>query len=152
MLKAINTLLLSCFNIGFIRFAPGTWGSIFGFLFSIFIHMSWPFFFFVFFLSLYIIKKTVKDIDPQWIVVDEFLGIMLCLLCIKSWIHCVDHIKLYSIGLIFFRFFDIVKPFPISWIDRILLSHKKTQALGIIVDDLIAGVMAFGCVLSFVYY
>jgi phosphatidylglycerophosphatase A len=36
-----------------------------------------------------------------------------------------------------FRFFDIIKPWPISWIDK-----KITGGFGIMLDDVIAGVMA----------
>jgi phosphatidylglycerophosphatase A len=41
------------------------------------------------------------------------------------------------IGFVLFRFFDIIKPWPINWIDR-----KVTGGLGIMLDDVVAGVMA----------
>lgn len=149
MLKNISKLLLSCFGSGFIPFAPGTFGSLFGFLFSIFVHMSWTFLCVVFILSWFLIHQfeNEDDIDPQWIVIDEFLGMMLCLLLIRAF-GPYWHIFSFGLSFAFFRLFDIWKPFPICLIDDYLLSMKITRPLGVIVDDLIAGIMAFG----FVYF
>ena len=104
----------------------------------------------IFFISWFFISQFEKEsvnaeIDPSWIVIDEFLGMMLCLLLIKTF---GPYWNILSLGLafFFFRLFDIWKPFPIFMIDQFLLSHKKTQALGVIVDDLIAGLMAFAAV------
>jgi phosphatidylglycerophosphatase A len=43
------------------------------------------------------------------------------------------------VGFVLFRFFDIIKPWPISWIDK-----NITGGFGIMLDDVIAGVMAAG--------
>ena len=148
-------LLLSCFYLGFIPFAPGTWGSLFSFLWSIiFSHtwffgwfFSWVFFFVVFLVSWLMIHQFLKsshpiEIDPSWIVIDEFLGMMLCLLLMKTFAVHWNFVSL-SMAFLLFRILDIVKPFPICTIDRFLLSHQKTQALGVIFDDIMAGLMAF---------
>jgi len=149
MLTKSNKLFVSCFYLGFIPFAPGTWGSLFGFLFGIFVHIPlalyWLFLFVVFFISWFLIAQFNDELDPKWIVIDEFLGMLLCLLLIKTF---GPYWHMFSLGLafFFFRLFDIWKPFPISIIDEYLLSKKSTQALGVIIDDLIAGIMAFGAV------
>ncbi|MBI4040894.1 MAG: phosphatidylglycerophosphatase A, partial [Deltaproteobacteria bacterium] len=41
------------------------------------------------------------------------------------------------IGFILFRFFDILKPFPISWVEK-----KLTGGMGVVMDDVVAGVFA----------
>ena len=149
MIKESKRFFLSCFYLGFIPFAPGTWGSLFSLLLNIFFAntwiFSWIFLLIIFFISLFFISQFHKEIDPSWIVVDEFLGVMLCLLLIKTFGPYWNIVSL-SLSFFFFRLFDIWKPFPIFVIDQYLLSHKKTQALGVIVDDLIAGLMAFGAV------
>ena len=69
--------------------------------------------------------------DPGWIVIDEFLGMLLGYLIFPS--RSVLALILFF-GL--FRFFDILKPYPIS------LADKIKSGFGIIFDDLIAGFFA----------
>jgi len=142
MLKEGNRAFLSCFYLGYIPFAPGTFGSILGFLFCVFIHMSWMFLFILSIISIFLIKQH-KEKDPSWIVIDEVLGIMLCLLLIQTFGPYWNFLSL-SLAFAFFRLFDIWKPFPIRPIDQYFLSHKATVPLAVILDDLLAGVMAFG--------
>ena len=141
MLKESNRFFISCFYLGYIPFAPGTFGSILGFLFSVFIHMSWAFLLIITLISIFLIGYHSEK-DPGWIVIDEFLGMMLCLLLLKMFGPYWNILSLSS-SFLFFRLFDIWKPFPIRTIDQYLLSHKKTQSLAVIVDDLLAGIMAF---------
>ena len=140
-LKENRRFIVSCFYLGYLPFAPGTWGSLFGLIFSLYIHISWVWFFVLFALSWYLICLYDDEMDPGWIVVDEYLGIMLYLLLIERNVYTV------VLGFVFFRLFDIWKPFPISWVDQKLLPSLKTRALAVIVDDLIAGVMAYGVVM-----
>lgn len=49
-------------------------------------------------------------------------------------------------GFVLFRFFDILKPWPIGWADR----HVE-GGLGIMLDDLLAGLLAFACLQLLVY-
>jgi phosphatidylglycerophosphatase A len=44
------------------------------------------------------------------------------------------------LGFALFRLFDIVKPFPISWLDK-----QVDGGLGIMIDDIVAGSFAFIC-------
>lgn len=66
--------------------------------------------------------------DPGWVVIDEIAGQALAL-------AASPHPTPLVLGLAFaaFRVLDIVKPGPIGWADR------KTGAIGIMADDLIAG-------------
>ncbi|BDG73277.1 phosphatidylglycerophosphatase A family protein [Roseomonas fluvialis] len=70
--------------------------------------------------------------DPGWIVVDEAAGMLLALVATPAgwgWLGVAAAFAL-------FRFFDIVKPWPVSWADGL---HGAT---GVMLDDVIAGAMA----------
>ncbi len=87
------------------------------------------------------------DHDPGWIVIDEVAGVWLTLAIAGSLIaRPLDtptaHALLFAAGFVAFRFFDIVKPYPISVIDRQMVS-----AFGVMADDLLAGVFAAAAVL-----
>ena len=76
--------------------------------------------------------------DPRQIVIDEVLGqamplILIVYLSSKNLINIPVEIY-YLLSFILFRFFDIVKPFPVSYFDK---QHKNF--FGIIMDDIMAG-------------
>ena len=133
MRKESKKFFLSCLYLGFIPFAPGTWGSLFSLFVNVLFHETWIFSWIVlliiFIISVFFIKQFDDEVDPSWIVVDEFLGMMLCLLLIKTWGPYWNLLSL-SLAFGFFRLFDIWKPFPISTIDQMLLSHKKNSSFG----------------------
>jgi len=69
--------------------------------------------------------------DPQFVVIDEVAGQLVALIAVPlAW-------KTFLASLILFRVFDIVKPFPIRRLERL------PEGVGIVVDDLGAGVYAF---------
>jgi phosphatidylglycerophosphatase A len=69
--------------------------------------------------------------DHGGIVWDEFVGLWITMAFLPS-----NYVMLL-VGFLLFRFFDIVKPWPISWLD-----HKVSGGLGIMLDDIVAGVAA----------
>jgi phosphatidylglycerophosphatase A len=69
--------------------------------------------------------------DPSQIVWDEFVGMWIVLLGLPLNVITVP------VGFLLFRFFDVVKPWPVSWADR-----KLPGGLGIMFDDVLAGMMA----------
>ena len=76
--------------------------------------------------------------DPRQIVIDEVLGqamplILIVYLSSKNLINIPVEMY-YLLSFILFRFFDIVKPFPVSYFDK---QHKNF--FGIIMDDIMAG-------------
>ena len=72
--------------------------------------------------------------DHPGIVWDEFAGMFITFLLIPiTWQNLVA-------GFILFRLFDIVKPWPIKWVDA-----KVSGGLGIMLDDILAGLVACGC-------
>lgn len=137
MKERIYKLTFSGFYTGYIPYAPGTFGSIIGVI--IYILTEWTFysyqvFLFIFFLILsykstsYAIK-ILNNEDPPVVVCDEILGMWLALIFLD--------LNYYQVGLAFliFRFFDIVKPYPIK-----LLEKKFKGPTGVILDDLMAGI------------
>ena len=128
--KSIST----CFGLGYISPFPGTLTS---FLTVVIIWLIQKYFGFqitltcIFFITLlgYIVieKDANKKSDPKEIVIDEFIGQSLVLVFLPL------TYQNYILGFIFFRFFDIYKPFPINYIEK-----KYQNAFGVIFDDIIA--------------
>ena len=85
-------------------------------------------------VGIYLCGKTAEDLgvhDHGSIVWDEFAGFWITMIAAPvGWVWVL-------IGFVLFRFFDIIKPWPINWIDK-----KVTGGLGIMLDDVVAGVMA----------
>ena len=154
-LKKFSHLSATFFGVGLLPFAPGTWGSFaalilfFGF---IYFQLSYFNFFFIFLLfsliSIFICEIASKDLlerDHKAIVIDEVAGAWLSFLFIPA-------LGIYNFStsewqkesylaaiiiFVLFRFFDILKPHPISMIDK-----KFKSGFGIVLDDLVAGVFA----------
>ena len=146
MIKSLNYLFVSCFGLGSFRFAPGTITSLITtiFLFSLFhiVNLSSSIIFLILFLnSFYAVSEYIKDDenkDPKEIVIDEFIG-----QSIPIYLYEIAHgttktpqesIIFYLYIFILFRYFDIKKPFPVSFFDK-----KFKNSFGVIMDDVIAG-------------
>ena len=149
-MKKINKLLSTFFGYGYLTKIPGTITSA---VTTIFIYVAYEileykdlkfsiiFFILLFFYSFYAVKDTETEFqnkDPRQIVIDEVLGqsMPLILLLYLSQTNQINiSIEIYYIlSFIFFRFFDILKPFPVSYFDKY---HKNY--FGIIMDDIMAG-------------
>ena len=136
-------------GIGKIRTIPGTFGSLATIilLYILFHILSISYNFILLFLitifiySFFAVADYIKDKknkDPKEVVIDEFIG-----QSIPIYLYEVAHgtvktpneaIIFYAICFILFRFFDILKPFPVSYFDK-----KYKNYFGIIMDDIIAG-------------
>lgn len=82
-------------------------------------------------LGIYLCGQTAADIgehDHGAIVWDEIVGYAIALL----WAPL--HWQTLLLGFVLFRLFDIVKPWPISWLDK-----KVHGGAGIMLDDIAAG-------------
>lgn len=89
----------------------------------------------------YLLRRSVlsSDEDPQEVVIDEFAGYYLCMLFFPpDALHC-------TLGIIAFRLFDITKPGPIKALERL------PGALGVMADDLLAGLFAALSLLAVLY-
>ena len=138
----ISLVISTWFGIGLIPFAPGTFGTL----------GSLPLIFFlnnfgsiykgaaVLIISVAAIwsagrtERLAGKHDPHQIVIDEVAGFLLTMILLPiSWFSLCS-------GFIFFRFFDILKPFPIKSAERL------KGGFGIVIDDLIAGLYTSACV------
>ena len=131
-------------GIGKIQFAPGTFGSIFSWLIFIFLSHFVNMFYVTLigiFLSIWICEMASKNLihkDHRSIVIDELIGIWIALLPVLYLADTQKERIIYAVAaLLFFRLFDILKPFPVSYFDE-----NFKNGTGIVIDDLIAGVMA----------
>ena len=141
-LKRLDILFLSFFGSGYLPKAPGTWGTLatLPFLYGIG-RFNPPYFLFIPLLIIVtiissfvaeVVQKELKLHDPQWIVIDEVLGMTTAWLFIKT--HNLLHL---AILFFLFRFFDIVKIWPASFFDQ-----KVQHGAGTILDDIVSGIYA----------
>jgi phosphatidylglycerophosphatase A len=134
-------------GIGMAPIAPGTFGSITAWI--IFVYLSHfisminmlilTILFFI--LSIWICSEASKDLenkDHKSIVIDELVGMWIALLPVLVIANSQYERTVYALAaLILFRFFDILKPFPISYFDK---NYKN--GFGIVIDDVISGLIA----------
>ena len=149
-MKKINILISTFFGNGYISKIPGTFTSlstliILYILFEVlqFKNLNYILILYsiIFFYSFYAVMDSETEFenkDPRQIVIDEVLGqamplILIVYLSSKNLINIPVEIY-YLLSFILFRFFDIVKPFPVSYFDK---QHKNF--FGIIMDDIMAG-------------
>lgn len=139
-LKTPTGFLAFGFGSGLAPFAPGTFGTLAAIpLYYLLAMLSWPFYLLTviiaFLLGIYLCEQASKSLgvhDHGGIVWDEFVGLWLTLFLIPNQWYWV------MLGFMLFRFFDIVKPFPIKWLDK-----KVKGGFGIMIDDVIAGLFAW---------
>jgi|TARA_B110000211_G_C13811122_1_gene434958 phosphatidylglycerophosphatase A len=156
MINIFEKVILTMFGIGFFKHIPGTIASfvtclIFYFLWTLMgIKNLFPlaiiFLTIIFIYSVILINKHYKNNDSKEIVIDEFIGQSIPLLSIhiselqlkmQSLSFGVYYIEIWILlSFILFRFFDILKPFPINIIDQ-----KMKNGLGVILDDIVAGIL-----------
>ena len=147
MIEKFNLLFLTLFNIGKIKYAPGTFASIAACLiFLVLINFFQLIILFIFTLLIFLYSfiaintsfNSFDDDDPQEIVVDELVGQMLPLLAFPVYetLYVLPLVYYCMASFVFFRIFDIWKPFPINYID-----NNVSGALGIMLDDIFAGAL-----------
>ena len=138
---------LSFFYLGKIKYAPGTvvsaltafiWYKI-DFSKNTQILIIMTIVFFGLFLC-YCYSKYNKDKDPSFIVIDEFAGMSIALFLVPKVFY------LYLLSFLLFRIFDIFKPGLISH------SEKIGYGIGIMLDDIISGIIALSLIHLFVYW
>ena len=137
-MKNFSKYFATLFGIGFISFAPGTFGSLFAILiWYVFIDLFSIFYFIILFLFIFSISFYITDIyldnykkkDPSEVIIDEFLGQSIPLLFMVNF-------NVYDVLIVFvaFRFFDIYKIYPINKMEDLNGSR------GVILDDIVAGI------------
>ena len=159
MIKNINTLFVTMFGLGKVPKFPGTFGSlatviilyIFFHIFNLSSNSILLFLIVIFIISFLAVEHHIKDSknkDPKEVIIDEFIG-----QSIPIYLYEISHgteksqneaLIFYGICFVLFRFFDIAKPFPISFFDK-----NFKNSFGVIMDDVFAG---FYVVLSLICF
>ena len=159
MIKNLNTLFVTMFGLGKVKIIPGTFGSfvtiLILYIFFHFLNISSNtilmaliiiFIFSFFAISVYITDSANKD--PKEVIIDEFIG-----QSIPIYLYEISHgtekssdeaIIFYGVCFVLFRFFDIAKPFPVSYFDK-----NFKNSFGVVMDDVCAG---FYVVLSLICF
>jgi len=149
-MKKINVLISTFFGYGYLTKIPGTVASLVTtlFIFIAYEYLGYAdlkfsiiFFTLLFFYSFYAVKDSeseFKNKDPRQIVIDEVLGQAMPLILVL-YLNQTNQLSLqieiyYMLSFLFFRFFDIIKPFPVSYFDKNFKNY-----FGIIMDDIMAG-------------
>lgn len=143
-MKQLSPLIVTVFGIGYLPYAPGTFGSLFGLIAGGTLILTSPSFCLwvgigltlaVGIASIHVyLRNFPEKKDPQEIVIDEVLGQFIALLASETFFEMA-----LAFGL--FRLFDIYKPWPVSWADRIEGSPLK-NTVGILLDDILSGLIA----------
>ena len=129
-------------GIGLIRFAPGTFGSIFAWFLFIFLSHYLNMILFTslaFLLAIWVceyISNDLEEKDDKSIVIDELVGMWIALMPAIYFADTQSRTIIAILALLLFRFFDILKPFPINYLDQ-----RFKNGFGIVIDDVVAGII-----------
>jgi phosphatidylglycerophosphatase A len=127
------------FGSGLAPKAPGTFGTLAAIPLFLLLSLLTPIMYLlavvvVSIVGIYICGKAAEDVgvhDHPAIVWDEFAGYFITMIMVPiSW-------QSIAVGFVLFRLFDILKPWPISFIDK-----KISGGLGIMLDDILAGIFS----------
>lgn len=146
----MRRLVLSFFGAGYLRPAPGTWGSLAALPAAWAIHtVAGPIALIVGAALLYVVgvwltaQETASgdDHDPSWIVIDEVVGQWIALLPVSLGAYSagVEMHRLWPgfvVAFVFFRLFDVWKPWLVGQADQ------RGDATGVMLDDVWAGLFA----------
>ena len=155
----MRRLFLSFLGAGLLKPAPGTWGSLAALPAAWMLHaIGGPILLALASLALFVTGTRAAaaeitdgpDHDPGWIVVDEVVGMWIALLPVSvGATHAEASLLALWPGILtaflMFRLFDITKPWLAGQADR------RGDALGLMLDDVWAGVFAAATVLAFAY-
>lgn len=97
-----------------------------------------------------ICQKTSDDMgvhDHGSIVWDEFIGLWITMLIVPIFGLDPYDLKWLIAGFVLFRFFDMLKPWPISWLDK-----RMHGGFGIMIDDIVAGIISAFCLAGLGHY
>jgi phosphatidylglycerophosphatase A len=137
------------FGSGLAAKAPGTFGTLAAVpIYWLIQDLSWPLYgiwlVITFALGVYWCDRASRQLgvhDHRGIVWDEFVGYWITMfLAPKTWLYML-------LGFILFRVFDILKPWPINWLDR-----ELSGGFGIMIDDVLAGIYALIVLQLCVYF
>ncbi len=140
---------------GYLKPAPGTWGSLAALPLAWLLHRSGGFPMLLmmtgalFILGVWATTELTKgkeDHDPSEVVIDEVVGQFIALMPLSwsAWTKGLDILVLWPgwiSAFVLFRLFDIWKPGLVGWADR------RNDPVGVMLDDVWAGIFAAGGVI-----
>lgn len=137
-METIVQVLATWFGLGKLPFSPGTFGTIGAIPLVLLLAPYGPFPYMIGVLVMVVSAIGISQMyeadsgthDSSEIVIDEVAGYMVAM----TWIPL--HWQTLALGFVLFRVFDIVKPFPISWMDE-----KIKGGTGVVADDVAAGIV-----------
>lgn len=141
------TCVATFFGVGFSPKAPGTFGTLAAIPLVILLAYLGPFFYMGATLVIVLLGIMAAEAyqsragghDRQDIVIDEVIGFLITMTWLPiTWQSLV-------LGFVLFRTLDILKPFPIGYLDK-----KIQGGLGVVVDDMAAGIIA-SLILQYLY-
>ena len=145
----ISEIIGTVFYVGRFPFAPGTMGSLVALLVWYLLKPSIidPLFLLItgglFFIGIAVSTVLIEawnEKDPKEIVIDEWVGMWISL-------YLVPHTILWGlVAFFFFRVFDILKPGPVQVMD------DMDDAIGVMMDDVVAGILACLVTQSLLYF
>ena len=162
MIKTFNSLFVTMLGLGKIKIIPGTFGSLvtvillyfFFHILNISTNIILLFLVTIFIYSFSAVASHIENNenkDPGEIIIDEFIG-----QSIPIYLYEVSHgtekspneaIIFYGVCFILFRFFDILKPFPVSFFDK-----NFKNSFGVIMDDVFAGIYVVLSLICFMIF
>jgi len=161
MNKKFNSLFVTMFGLGKIGIIPGTFGSLATIIILYFLFHGLDIssnliligLIVIFIYSFLAVKNHIKNSenkDPGEIIIDEFIG-----QSIPIYLYEISHgteksneeaIIFYLICFVLFRYFDIFKPFPVSFFDK-----NFKNSFGVIMDDVCAGLYVVLSLICFMF-
>ena len=162
MIKTINTLFVTMLGLGRLPKIPGTFGSLATVLilyvlfhkFNLSSNLILIVLISIFIYSFLAVASHIKDNenkDPKEVIIDEFIG-----QSIPIYLYEISHgtekspneaLIFYGVCFVLFRFFDIVKPFPVNFFDK-----NFKNSFGVIMDDVIAGIYVVLSLICFMVF
>ncbi len=136
-MHALIIIIATGFYSGYLPKAPGTWGSLVGLVLFFLLHNLNLEIYLAVTAGIFLIgtfaageaEKIMDRQDPGLVVIDEITGILITMIGIPATPLAM------VLGFIFFRIFDIFKPFPVNFVDQ-----RFHGGLGIMLDDIVAGI------------
>lgn len=132
LLKNIATLGF----IGYLPVAPGTWGTAAGVIFIMLVPLSQTALLVLIASGILIgtiaagtAERLIGEADSGHIIIDEFIGFLVSVMFIPQTCGYL------ASAFLLFRIFDILKPFPIGWVEKTVKGGA-----GVIADDIMAGI------------
>ena len=148
LLRSPTLMLAFGFGSGLSPKAPGTMGSLVAIplwllLYQLPVSLYWLVVLAAAVLGIFLCGRAAQKLevhDHSGIVWDEFVGLWIAMGFLSPSLGSI------ICGFVLFRFFDIVKPWPIGWLDK-----NMQGGMGIMIDDIVAGIFA-ACIAYYVSY